>query len=88
VCDAQGFLQSTQESEAMATNLSHLAPAFPREAAKQQWEVGQVVNVGFVKGLVVQGRNADGSYALWQPSSFRRYEFTPHLGLYRVEGVA
>ncbi len=54
--------------------------------AKQRWEVGQVVNVGFIKGLVVKGRNSDGSYALWQPSTNRRYEFTPHLGISRVEG--
>lgn len=53
--------------------------------ATQRWDIGQIVNVGFVKGLVVQGRNGDGSYSLWSPSTFRRYAFTPHIGLYRED---
>lgn len=63
-------------------------------AAKQRWEVGQVVNVGFVKGLVVKGRVAtpgDGRpdcYTLWQPATNRWYSFQPHLGLTRCADEA
>lgn len=66
--------------------------AAPR--AKQSWEVGQVVNVGFIKGLVVKARvetPGDGRpdiWALWQPSSNRFYQFQPHLGLSRVDSLA
>lgn len=62
--------------------------------AKQRWEVGQVVNVGFVRGLVVKARvltPGDGRpdiWALWQPSTNRFYQFQPHLGLSRVESLA
>jgi hypothetical protein len=62
--------------------------------AKQRWEVGQVVNVGFVKGLVVKARVAtpgDGRpdvWVLWQPSTNRFYQFQPHLGLTRVDTLA
>ena len=61
--------------------------------AKQRWEVDQVVNVGFVKGLVVKARVAtpgDGRpdiWALWQPSTNRFYQFQPHLGLSRVDSL-
>jgi hypothetical protein len=66
--------------------------AAPR--AKQRWEVGQVVNVGFIKGLVVKARvltPGDGRpdiWALWQPSTNRFYQFQPHLGLSRVDSLA
>lgn len=66
--------------------------AAPR--AKQRWEAGQVVNVGFIKGLVVKARvltPGDGRpdiWALWQPSTNRFYQFQPHLGLTRVETLA
>jgi hypothetical protein len=66
--------------------------AAPR--AKQHWEVGQVVNVGFIKGLVVKARvltSGDGRpdiWALWQPSTNRFYQFQPHLGLSRVDSLA
>lgn len=62
--------------------------------AKQRWEVGQVVNVGFVRGLVVKARvltPGDGRpdiWALWQPSTNRFYQFQPHLGLSRVDSLA
>lgn len=61
--------------------------------AKQRWEVGQVVNVGFVKGLVVKARVATPRdcrpdiWALWQPSTNRFYQFQPHLGLSRVDSL-
>jgi hypothetical protein len=70
----------------------HNGYAAPR--AKQRWEVGQVVNIGFVKGLVVKARIAtpgDGRpdiWALWQPATSRFYHFQPHLGLTRVETLA
>lgn len=62
--------------------------------AKQRWDVGQVVNVGFVRGLVVKARvltPGDGRpdiWALWQPSTNRFYQFQPHLGLSRVDSLA
>ena len=66
--------------------------AAPR--AKQRWEVDQVVNVGFIKGLVVKARvltPGDGRpdiWALWQPSTNCFYQFQPHLGLTRVDSLA
>lgn len=62
--------------------------------AKQRWEVGQVVNVGFLRGLVVKARVATPGdhrpdiWALWQPSTHRFYQFQPHLGLTRVDSLA
>ena len=52
-----------------------------------------MVNVGFVKGLVVKARVAtpgDGRpdvYALWHPSTNRFYQFQPHLGLSRCASL-
>jgi hypothetical protein len=63
-------------------------------SSKQRWEIEQIVNVGFVKGLVVKARVAtpgDGRpdiWALWQPSTNRFYQFQPHLGLSRVGSLA
>lgn len=54
-----------------------------RAAATQRWAIGQVVSVGFVKGLVVKA-HANGEYALWQPATNRSYSFQPHKGLTRI----
>ena len=65
-------------------------PAY-RPAAKQAWEVGQIVNVGFIKNLVVKARvptPGDGRpdcYALWQPQTNRYYSFQPHCGIVRCD---
>ena len=54
-----------------------------RPAAKQAWEVGQIVNVGFIKGLVVKQKVATPGdyrpdfYVLWQPATNRFYSFQP-----------
>lgn len=62
--------------------------------AKQRWAVDQIVNVGFIKGLVVKARvltPGDGRpdiWALWQASTNRFYQFQPHLGLTRVDSLA
>jgi len=67
---------------------------YARPRAKQRWEIGHVVNVGFVRGLVVKARvltPGDGrpdAWALWQPSTNRFYQFQPHLGLSRVDSLA
>lgn len=60
-----------------------------RPAAKQAWAIGQIVNVGFIKGLIVKEKVAtpgdyrpDG-YVLWQPATNRWYSFQPHYGLAR-----
>ncbi len=51
--------------------------------AKQSWEIGSTVKVGFVSGLEVLSK-VDGVYALLQSSTGRRYAFEPHCGLSRV----
>lgn len=62
-----------------------------RGIAKQKWEIGQVVNAGFIKGLVVKEKVATPGdyqpdlYVLWQPASNRWYSFVPHNGLVRHE---
>lgn len=64
-----------------------------RPAAKQAWDVGQIVNVGFVKGLVVKEKVATPGdylpdlYVLWQPATNRFYSFVPHNGLCRHESL-
>ena len=55
----------------------------------QKWEIGQIVNVGFIKGLVVKelvktaGDHKPDLYVLWAPSSNRWYSFVPHNGIAR-----
>lgn len=62
-----------------------------RPRAKQAWEQGDTVNVGFVKGLEVVAKVATPGdyrpdlYALWQPSTGRFYQFVPHNGLTRCD---
>lgn len=59
--------------------------------SKQKWEVGQTVNVGFVRGLVVKAAivtPADGLpdvYFLANRAGDKLYEFTPHNGLRRAD---
>lgn len=61
--------------------------------AKQDWRIGQVVNIGFVKGLVVKEKVATPGdylpdlYVLWAPASNRWYSFVPHNGLSRHESA-
>ena len=55
--------------------------------AKQEWAEGEVVNVGFVKGLEVVKKVRD-TFALWQPSTGRFYSFRPHMGLSRCDSLA
>jgi hypothetical protein len=61
--------------------------------AKQTWQVGDIVKVGFVAGLEVVAKVAtpgDGLpdlYALWQPSTNRFYQFVPHNGLTRCDSI-
>lgn len=60
-----------------------------RTEAKQKWEIGQIVKVGFVKDLVVKEKVATPGdyrpdlYVLWQPATNRWYSFVPHNGLAR-----
>lgn len=57
--------------------------------SKQKWEVGQKVNVGFLKNLTVIAKiPTPGDYA---PDAYKLksdkgivYEFVPHKGLYRI----
>lgn len=55
----------------------------------QNWAIGQMVNVGFLKGLKVLSVKAikDGKpdiYTLLNEKNGNLYEFTPHNGLNRV----
>ena len=54
--------------------------------ARQDWQPGSTVDVGFMRGLGVIQRNSDGSYALWEPTQDRYYRSRPHAGLSRVGG--
>ncbi len=57
--------------------------------AKQNWNIGSVVKVGFVSGLEVIGKVATPGdytpdlYVLFQASTKRIYRFVPHNGLTR-----
>lgn len=63
-------------------------------SAKQTWQDGDVVNVGFLKGLEVikriptPGDYAPDAYALWQPSNGNFYRFVPHNGIARCATLA
>jgi len=54
--------------------------------AKQSWNEGEVVKVGFVTGLEVikriptPGDYRPDFYALWQSATNRFYAFQPHKG--------
>lgn len=50
--------------------------------AKQDWQVGEVVNVGFVRGLEVI-KKIGAAYVLWQAEKNRFYSFQPHMGICR-----
>lgn len=60
---------------------------------KQNWEIGQIVKVGFISGLEVIGKVATpGDYmpdlfVLVQASTKRIYRFVPHNGLTRVNSL-
>ena len=55
---------------------------------RQKWEIGQSVNVGFLKGLkVIQAVTViDGLPDIYtlEAASGARYEFIPHNGLHRI----
>jgi len=48
--------------------------------AKQEWAVGSVVNVGFLKGLQIVAKEG-AEFKLRHTSTGRRYSFVPHMGL-------
>lgn len=53
-----------------------------RNRAKQVWEVGAVVNVGFLRDLTVTAR--DGADWLLRAKTGATYRFVPHVGLERL----
>ncbi|MCX7585060.1 hypothetical protein [Phenylobacterium sp. 58.2.17] len=65
---------------ASKTALGGLQNGYATPRAKQAWAPGDVVNVGFVKGLEVVER-VGGDYRLWNPANGKKYVFTPHMGL-------
>ncbi len=50
-----------------------------RTRRQQDWSDGQAVKVGFLTLEVVAKVGSD--YRLWNPTSGKKYLFTPHLGL-------
>lgn len=64
-----------------------------RTSARQTWTPGQIVSVGFIKGLVVKEKIATPGdyrpdlYVLWQPATNRFYQFTPHCGISRCATI-
>lgn len=63
-------------------------------ASKQNWNVGQIVKVGFVSNLkVVRKIGTPGDYkpdlyVLEQEATGRIYRFVPHNGLVRCDSIA
>lgn len=51
--------------------------------ARQAWELGASVNVGFMKGLTVKEVRDNGEYLL-QSAKGAFYVFEPHAGIYAV----
>lgn len=60
--------------------LGGLQNGYVTPRAKQDWAPGDVVSVGFVKGLEVVEK-VDGEYRLWNPANGKKYVFIPHMGL-------
>jgi hypothetical protein len=62
-------------------------------AARQIWQEGETVNVGFVRGLEVvkriptPGDYAPDAYVIWQPQTNRFYRFVPHRGIERRDNL-
>ena len=48
--------------------------------AKQEWLVGSIVNVGFVRNLLVMDK-VNGTYRLQSIANGKKYTFEPHMGL-------
>lgn len=61
--------------------------------AKQNWNIGQTVKIGFVAGLEVlqkvatPGDSMPDLYVLRQQSTGRIYRFVPHNGLSRCSSI-
>ena len=54
---------------------------------KQDWSVGEIVKVGFLKLRVVQVVNVQGGkqeYVLSSPDLSKMYGFSPYEGLHRI----
>lgn len=66
---------------------------FIRRSAKQSWDIGETVKVGFISGLEVikkiptPGDYAPDAYVLWQAKTNRFYRFVPHKGIERRESL-
>lgn len=64
-----------------------------RARAKQSWEVGETVKIGFVTGLeIIKKIATPGDYrpdffVLWQANTNRFYAFQPHYGLSRCNSL-
>ena len=62
--------------------------------SQQAWQPGEVVNVGFLRGLEVikriptPGDHAPDAWVLWQAATNRFYRFVPHIGIERCRDLA
>lgn len=54
-----------------------------RDSAKQEWAIGNLVNVGFLKGLEVTEKRGNGDYVL-KSAKGKFYAFQPHMGIYAL----
>ncbi len=62
---------------------------FKRSATKQNWQIGEMVNVGFLKNLMVVAKEpTPGDY---MPDAYHlvarngaKYRFVPHNGIERI----
>lgn len=52
---------------------------YKAKSRQQDWSDGETVKVGFLTLEVVEKVGSD--FRLWNPTSGKRYTFTPHMGL-------
>lgn len=55
-----------------------------RASAKQEWAIGNVVNVGFLKGLTITSFNPGSSEYTLVSAKGKKYGFQPHLGIFAL----
>lgn len=71
-----------------------IAPNRFHRPAKQSWETGDIVKVGFMTGLEVvkkiptPGDYAPDAYVLWKSDKNVFYRFVPHKGIERRSSLA
>ena len=51
-------------------------------SAYQNWAIGQTVNVGFIRGLLIIAKDPQGW--ILQSAKGQRYLFVPHCGISKI----